>query len=157
MRVCTVFGTRPEIIRLSEIIKVLDRFSEQLLVHTGQNHDPRLSDVFFRDLELRQPDVHLGVAASSFAEQAGQILARAGEAFTRQRPDRILILGDTNSALAALVGWAGAGRNGLQRPAQGDDGDRSPTDECAVPESCHMVMQGKQRLPSNPTGWSGAF
>jgi UDP-N-acetylglucosamine 2-epimerase (non-hydrolysing) len=103
MRVCTVFGTRPEIIRLSEIIKVLDRFCEQVLVHTGQNSDPRLSDVFFRDLDLRQPDVHLGVTASTFSEQAGQILARVGDAFARIRPDRILILGDTNSGLSSLV------------------------------------------------------
>ena len=103
MKICTLFGTRPEIIRLSEIIKVIDPFCTQMLVHTGQNHDPRLSDVFFTDLGLRQPDLHLGVEASSFAEQAGQILTRAGEVFARERPDRVLILGDTNSALAALV------------------------------------------------------
>jgi UDP-N-acetylglucosamine 2-epimerase (non-hydrolysing) len=103
MKICTLFGTRPEIIRLSEIIKVLDGHCEQQLVHTGQNHDPRLSDVFFRDLDLRQPDIHLGVEAASFADQVGQILARAGDVFARERPDRVLILGDTNSALAALV------------------------------------------------------
>lgn len=103
MKVVTLFGTRPEIIRLSEIIKCLDGLCEHVLVHTGQNNDPRLSDVFFSDLRLRQPDVHLGVQASSFAEQAGQILARAGETFARIQPDRVLILGDTNSALAAIV------------------------------------------------------
>lgn len=103
MKICTLFGTRPEIIRLSEIIKVLDGFCEQRLVHTGQNHDPRLSDVFFEDLQLRTPDLHLGVAAPSFAAQVGQILERAGDVFARERPDRVLILGDTNSALAALV------------------------------------------------------
>ena len=103
MKICTVFGTRPEIIRLSEVIKVLDGFCEQRLVHTGQNHDPRLSDVFFRDLDLRQPDIHLGIDASSFAGQVGQILARAGEVFALERPDRVLILGDTNSALSALI------------------------------------------------------
>jgi UDP-N-acetylglucosamine 2-epimerase (non-hydrolysing) len=103
MKICTLFGTRPEIIRLSEVIKCLDGFCDQTLVHTGQNHDPRLSDVFFDDLGLRQPDVHLGVAAPSFAEQVGQILTRTGEVLTRTRPDRVLILGDTNSALAAFV------------------------------------------------------
>lgn len=103
MKICTLFGTRPEIIRLSEVIKRLDGFCEQVLVHTGQNHDPRLSDVFFSDLDLRLPDIHLGVDGSTFQEQVGQILARAGDVFARQRPDRILILGDTNSALAALV------------------------------------------------------
>jgi UDP-N-acetylglucosamine 2-epimerase (non-hydrolysing) len=103
MKICTLFGTRPEIIRLSQVIKVLDGHCEQQLVHTGQNHDPRLSDVFFTDLGLRQPDVHLGIEAASFADQVGQILAGAGGVFARERPDRILILGDTNSALAALV------------------------------------------------------
>ena len=103
MKVCTIFGTRPEIIRLSEIIKVVDRVSTHVLVHTGQNSDPRLSDVFFKDLGVRAPDVHLGVAAAGFPEQVGQILQRAGEVLAREQPDRVLILGDTNSALAALV------------------------------------------------------
>jgi UDP-N-acetylglucosamine 2-epimerase (non-hydrolysing) len=103
MKVVTVCGTRPEIIRLSEVIKRLDRFCEHVLVHTGQNYDPLLSDVFFTDLQLRPPDVHLGIEASSFAEQAGQIIARIGAEFERLQPDRVLILGDTNSGLAAIV------------------------------------------------------
>jgi UDP-N-acetylglucosamine 2-epimerase (non-hydrolysing) len=103
MKVMTLFGTRPEIIRLSRVIKQLDRFCVQILAHTGQNYDPNLSDIFFQELDLRPPDIHLGVQAAGFAEQAGQILARAGEIFEREQPDRLLILGDTNSALAALV------------------------------------------------------
>ena len=103
MKVVTLFGTRPEIIRLSEVIKQLDRFCEQTLVHTGQNYDPNLSDVFFDELQVRQPDLQLGVQAASFAEQVGQILARAGEVLARLKPDRLLILGDTNSALAAII------------------------------------------------------
>jgi UDP-N-acetylglucosamine 2-epimerase (non-hydrolysing) len=103
MNVAVVFGTRPEIIRLSRIIPLLDTFCRVTLVHTGQNYDERLSDVFFRELGVRAPDVHLDVRAGSFAEQAGQILARTGELFTRSRPDRVLILGDTNSGLAAIV------------------------------------------------------
>ena len=103
MKVATLFGTRPEIIRLSEVIKQLDRFCDQTLIHTGQNYDPNLSQVFFDELQLRRPDVHLGVQADSFAEQVGQILARAGEVLARLRPDRLLILGDTNSALAAII------------------------------------------------------
>jgi len=99
----TIFGTRPEIIRLSVIIKTVDRFCEQILVHTGQNYDENLSDVFFRDLSLRQPDLYLGVKESDFAEQVGQILARSGEAMEKTKPDRVMILGDTNSGLAALV------------------------------------------------------
>jgi UDP-N-acetylglucosamine 2-epimerase (non-hydrolysing) len=99
----TLFGTRPEIIRLSVIIKTLDRFCEQILVHTGQNYDENLSDVFFRDLSLRQPDQYLGVQETEFAGQLGQIIARAGEAMEKVAPDRLLVLGDTNSGLAAIV------------------------------------------------------
>lgn len=102
MKVVTLFGTRPEIIRLSQVIKELDRFCQQIVVHTGQNYDPNLSDIFFSDLDLRAPDVHLGIQASNFAEQAGQIIARCGELLAKEMPDRLLILGDTNSGLAAI-------------------------------------------------------
>lgn len=103
MKVMTLFGTRPEIIRLSQVIKHLDSFCEQVLVHTGQNYDVRLSDIFFDELDLRRPDIHLGVQARNTAEQVGQILARAGEVMAQVRPDRLLVLGDTNSALAAII------------------------------------------------------
>jgi UDP-N-acetylglucosamine 2-epimerase (non-hydrolysing) len=103
MKVLTLFGTRPEIIRLSLVIPMLDRFCEQVLVHTGQNYDPQLSDVFFTELGVRAPDAHLGVAANGFAEQAGLILQRVGEVLERHRPDRLLVLGDTNSGLGAIV------------------------------------------------------
>lgn len=103
MRVMTLFGTRPEIIRLSRVIPVLDRACEQTLVHTGQNYDHSLSDVFFDELGVRAPDVHLGIQATSFAEQAGQILARSAQVLAEKKPDRVLILGDTNSGLAAIV------------------------------------------------------
>ena len=103
MKVLTIFGTRPEIIRLSRVIRELDDVAEQVLVHTGQNHDPRLSDIFLRELEVRAPDVHLNVHAVGFAEQAGQIIERIGPIFAEQRPDRVLILGDTNSGLTAVV------------------------------------------------------
>jgi UDP-N-acetylglucosamine 2-epimerase (non-hydrolysing) len=109
VKLMTLFGTRPEIIRLSRIIQVLDRSCEQILVHTGQNYDENLSDVFFRDLSLRQPDLHLGVQETDFAGQVGQILARSGDAMEKKQPDRIIILGDTNSGLAALV----AARKGI--------------------------------------------
>ncbi len=103
MKIMTLFGTRPEIIRLSQVIKYMDRFCEQILVHTGQNYDPNLSDIFFQDLDLRLPDIHLGIRATSFAEQAGRIIAKAGEIIAQVKPDRLLILGDTNSGLAAIV------------------------------------------------------
>ncbi|KKL77445.1 hypothetical protein LCGC14_2034800, partial [marine sediment metagenome] len=69
MRIITVLGTRPEIIRLSVIIKKLDKFNDHILIHTGQNYDPRLSDIFFEDLELRKPDYYLGARSESFGEQ----------------------------------------------------------------------------------------
>src|SRR5881296_1839341 len=99
----TILGTRPEIIRLSVVIKRLDQFCDQTLVHTGQNFDENLSDVFFRELDLRTPDNHLGIESVDFAEQAGQILARVGSVIEELKPDRMLVLGDTNSGLAAIV------------------------------------------------------
>lgn len=109
MKILTVFGTRPEIIRLSLIVQSLDRHSEQVLVHTGQNYDPNLSDIFLRELGVRTIDHHLGIQASSFGEQAGQILAKMDDLLARVKPDRMLILGDTNSGLAAIV----AARRGI--------------------------------------------
>ena len=103
MKVMTVLGTRPEIIRLSRVIPKLDAVCDHVLVHTGQNFDPSLSDVFFRDLSVRAPDRSLGVRADSFGEQAGQILAGVERAIRDERPDRLLILGDTNSGLSAVI------------------------------------------------------
>jgi UDP-N-acetylglucosamine 2-epimerase (non-hydrolysing) len=107
MKVVTIFGTRPEIIRLSRILPLLDRHCEHVTVHTGQNYEESLSDVFLRDLGVRPPDVNLGVRATSFADQAGKILAGVDDVFTQHRPDRVLILGDTNSALSAIVAARG--------------------------------------------------
>jgi UDP-N-acetylglucosamine 2-epimerase (non-hydrolysing) len=103
LKVLTVLGTRPEIIRLSRVIPLLDRYVDHVLVHTGQNFDERLSGVFFDELELRAPDEFMGVSAASPAAQIGQILERAEAIFLAHRPDRLLILGDTNSGLAAMV------------------------------------------------------
>ena len=109
MKILTVFGTRPEIIRLSLIIALIDRHAEQVLVHTGQNYDPNLSDVFLKELGVRKIDHHLGIKGASFGEQAGQILAKIDALLVTERPDRLLILGDTNSGLAAIV----AARRGI--------------------------------------------
>lgn len=98
----TVFGTRPEIIRLCLVIRAIDPHTEQVLVHTGQNYTPELSDVFLDELGIRAPDIHLGVRARRFAEQAAMIIDRADDAMVKCAPDRVLILGDTNSGLAAL-------------------------------------------------------
>lgn len=99
----TIFGTRPEIIRLSLVMKVLDQHCEHITVHTGQNYDESLSDVFIRELDVRPPDVHLGIKSKSFGEQVGQILSIVDNALETHKPDRVLLLGDTNSALSAIV------------------------------------------------------
>lgn len=103
MKIMTILGTRPEIIRLSEVIRLLDVHAEHVLVHTGQNYDPKLSDAFFSELDVRGPDEHLGIKATGFGAQAGRILEQAEAMFQAHRPDRLLILGDTNSGLAAIV------------------------------------------------------
>lgn len=102
MKILTVLGTRPEIIRLSRIIEKLDATCEHILVHTGQNYDPKLNDVFFQELNIRQPNVFLG-AQGSFGEVVGTILARCEQIMRAEKPDKFLVLGDTNSALAAFI------------------------------------------------------
>lgn len=104
MKVMTILGTRPEIIRLSLVIAKLDQSCEHVLVHTGQNFDPTLSDNVFRDLAVRAPDEFLDVGSTAnFAEQIGQIIARSHQVLATHKPDRLLLLGDTNSALSAMV------------------------------------------------------
>lgn len=105
----TIFGTRPEIIRLSLVMKILDQHCDQITVHTGQNHEESLSDIFLRDLDVRPPDIHLGIKSKSFGEQVGLILSKTDEVLESNRPDKVLILGDTNSALTAIV----AARRGI--------------------------------------------
>jgi UDP-N-acetylglucosamine 2-epimerase (non-hydrolysing) len=103
VKILTVLGTRPEIIRLSGVIRLLDQYCSHTLVHTGQNFDDRLSAVFFEQLNVRQPDVFLNVRGENFAAQIGQIIEKIYDVFERHRPDRLLILGDTNSGLTAIV------------------------------------------------------
>lgn len=102
MKILTILGTRPEIIRLSCVIEQLDELCEHVIVHTGQNFDQRLSDLFFDELGVRKPDHFLG-ARGSFGVQVGQILSGCEEVISKEKPDAVLILGDTNSALGALV------------------------------------------------------
>lgn len=103
MKVMTVLGTRPEIIRLSLIIKKLDQLTDHILVHTGQNFTHTLSDVFFKQLDLRQPDYYLDIRESSFGKQFSKILSGVENILLKEKPDKMLVLGDTNSALSALV------------------------------------------------------
>ncbi len=103
MKVMTILGTRPEIIRLSRIIDKLDKHCDHVLVHTGQNYEEKLNDIFFQDLKVREPDYYLGIRADSFAEQIGKILTEIEKVILKEKPDRILILGDTNSGLSCIV------------------------------------------------------
>ncbi len=103
MKVAIILGTRPEIIRLSQVISRLDKACEVKLIYTGQNYDPNLSDVFFQELEVRAPDEHWGIRASGFGGQIAEVIRKTEESFLADRPDRLLILGDTNSGLSAVV------------------------------------------------------
>jgi UDP-N-acetylglucosamine 2-epimerase len=103
LKVVTIVGTRPEIIRLSRLIPKLDEYTEHILVHTGQNSDRQLNEVFFEDLQLRQPDYYLNIDTSSMGSVLGDVLKKSEEVFIKEKPDAVMILGDTNSAIAAVV------------------------------------------------------
>jgi len=103
LRVMTVVGTRPEIIRLSRVMAALDRTMDHVIVHTGQNYDYELNGIFFEDLELRKPDHFLEAAGGTAAETIGQVIARADAVMRQVRPDVLLVLGDTNSCLSAIA------------------------------------------------------
>ncbi|OUO95825.1 UDP-N-acetylglucosamine 2-epimerase (non-hydrolyzing) [Gordonibacter sp. An232A] len=103
LKLMTIVGTRPEVIRLSEVIKKCDRYFDHYLVHTGQNYDYELNQIFFEDLDLRQPDEYLDVAGGSLGESIGNVIARSYDCLCRVRPDALLILGDTNSCLSAIA------------------------------------------------------
>jgi len=103
LKVVTIVGTRPEIIRLSRLIPKLDEYTDHIFVHTGQNSDPKLNEVFFEDLELRQPDYFLNVDTSSMGSVMGDVLKKSEEVFLKEKPDAVMILGDTNSSIAAVV------------------------------------------------------
>lgn len=102
-KVLTVVGTRPEIIRLSQVIHLLEATCDHVLVHTGQNHDRQLSDVFFDELGLRLPDHRLSIDTSSLGAVLGDVLRETERVLRLERPDAVLVLGDTNSAIAALM------------------------------------------------------
>lgn len=103
LKVMTIVGTRPEIIRLSRIISKLDDYCDHVLVHTGQNYDYELNEVFFSDLGIRKPDVFLAAACETAAETIGQVIITADKAFQAHEPEALLLLGDTNSALATIA------------------------------------------------------
>lgn len=102
LKLMTIVGTRPEIIRLSEVIKCADRYFDHSLVHTGQNYDYALNGIFFEDLKLRQPDFYLEAVGGNLGETMGNIIAKSYTLIEQQKPDAVLVLGDTNSALSAI-------------------------------------------------------
>jgi len=103
LKVMTILGTRPEIIRLSRVMARLDAFTDHCIVHTGQNWDYELNEVFFADLDVRQPDHFLGTGGGSLGETLGKILIESEKVINEEKPDAVLILGDTNSAISAII------------------------------------------------------
>jgi UDP-N-acetylglucosamine 2-epimerase (non-hydrolysing) len=103
MKVMTIVGTRPEIIRLSRTIAAFDAAFEHKLVHTGQNYDYELNEIFFKQLEIRNPDIFLSAAGATSAETIGNVIAKTDEVLADERPDAVLLLGDTNSCVAAIA------------------------------------------------------
>lgn len=103
VKVVTLVGTRPEIIRLSRLIPKLDQHTNHLFIHTGQNSDPNLNEVFFRDLGLRKPDYYLNVDTTTMGSVMGDTLKKFEEILDKEQPDAVMILGDTNSAIGAIV------------------------------------------------------
>jgi UDP-N-acetylglucosamine 2-epimerase len=102
LKLLTVIGTRPEIIRLAEIIKLADLNYNHILVHTGQNYDYTLNEIFFEDLEIRKPDYFLNVAGNHLGETIGNVISKSYEVLLKEKPDALLVLGDTNSVLCTI-------------------------------------------------------
>lgn len=103
LKVATIVGTRPEIIRLAECIKKCDLFFDHLLIHTGQNYDFELNEIFFNDLELRKPNFFLNVAGTHLGETIGNVISKTYEILSKEMPDALLVLGDTNSVLCTIA------------------------------------------------------
>ena len=103
LKLMTIVGTRPEIIKMSAIITKADKYFDQVLVHTGQNYDYTLNEVFFKDLGLREPDYYLGVVGENLGQTMGNVIAKSYELMTEVKPDAVIVLGDTNSCLSVIA------------------------------------------------------
>lgn len=103
LKIMTIFGTRPEIIRLSRVLAKFDKYTNHVTVHTGQSYDYEMNQVFFDELEIRKPDYFLGVKAKTLGEQISNIILKSEKVLIKERPDAVLVLGDTNSSLSAIV------------------------------------------------------
>jgi len=102
VKVMTIVGTRPEIIKLSRVISELDRYTNHILVHSGQNYDYELNEIFFKDLEIKKPDYFLDAVGATLAETIGNVISKADAVMARENPDALLVLGDTNTCLAVI-------------------------------------------------------
>lgn len=103
LKLMTILGTRPEIIKMSEIIKKSDKYFDHVLVHTGQNYDYTLNEVFFKDLGIRKPNYYLGVVGDNLGQTMGNVIAKSYELMTEVKPDAVIVLGDTNSCLSIIA------------------------------------------------------
>ena len=101
LKVMVVVGTRPEIIRLSEVIKAIDKYFNLVLVHTGQNYDYTLNEIFFKEFGLKNPDYYLSSPGKNLGDTVGNIISKTYDVIAKEKPDALLVLGDTNSCLAA--------------------------------------------------------
>ncbi|EMG11169.1 UDP-N-acetylglucosamine 2-epimerase-like protein [Leptospira interrogans serovar Grippotyphosa str. LT2186] len=102
LKVSTIIGTRPEIIRLSRVLAKLDQYCDHIMIHTGQNYDYELNEIFFNDLEIRKPDYFLNAAGTSGAATIGNVIIKVDELLAQVQPDAVLVLGDTNSCMAVI-------------------------------------------------------
>ena len=102
LRLMTIVGTRPEIIKMSAIIKKCEIYFENILVHTGQNYDYELNKIFFDDLEIREPDYYLGVVGDNVGQTMGNVISKSYELMKEVKPDAVIVLGDTNSCLCVI-------------------------------------------------------
>jgi UDP-N-acetylglucosamine 2-epimerase (non-hydrolysing) len=154
MKIATVLGTRPELIRLSKIIPKLDKACEHIFIYTDQSYDDNMAGVFFRELKIREPDYRLGIGGKPFAEQIGYLFTEVDKILDKVKPDRLLVLGDTNSALSAFI----AKRRGV-RVYHMEAGNRCYSD--LVPEEINrrvidacsdVLMPYTERSRANLTG-----
>ncbi|MBQ2252909.1 MAG: UDP-N-acetylglucosamine 2-epimerase (non-hydrolyzing) [Clostridia bacterium] len=134
LKLMTIVGTRPEIIRLSEVIRACDRYFDQILVHTGQNYDYTLNRIFFDELGLREPDCYLDAVGEHLGETIGNIIARSYELMAEKKPDAVLILGDTNSCLSAI------GAKRLHIPIFHMEAGNRCKDECLPEETNRRIV-----------------
>ena len=134
LRLMTIVGTRPEIIKMSEIIKKADLYFDQILVHTGQNYDYELNKVFFDDLGLREPDYYLGVVGENLGQTMGNVISKSYELMVEIKPDAVLVLGDTNSCLSVI------GAKRLHIPIFHMEAGNRCKDECLPEETNRRIV-----------------